>query len=577
MVSFFRRWGLLAGALLLTLAADGANWRQVFDGAGGVDFVDADCYSRMTRVREVCAHPGEVIRRHAFENYPFGTRPHTTIPFDYAVYALRMVMWPFCGNGERALDLAGAWVSPLLGLLTVFVVWLWMDRERLPGRACALLVLSASPILAHGFALGRPDHQSLIVLCMAGALAAEWTLWRRPSRGWGVVSGVAWAVGLWTSLYEPAILLAAVAAAGLIWNRPGLRRRERWPGLAVSGVILLTALWIEGWRIDALPGGGEGGEFFEAWSRQIGELASLPPWSPTLFAWVGWGLVVAPILLLANCRAGAPPAAVRDDDFDSGGKDANANLDLETRQAMRPPYIAFANVFLLLLVWALTCWQVRWGYFLPLVYALGVPSQFGAVPMRWRRWLTVALLAGLWPMAADWWTTLHLPADRAANLAEQRRDAALLRETAAFITQAARLPAADADPADADDPPEGILAPWWLSPALAYHSGQPALAGSSHESLPGTVDVDRFYLAADAREAAAILRRRRVRWVVAYEPDRVLRTAAGLFGQTQVSRRAMGFILYEKPEIAPRFLRLALVNPFFKVYEVRSTSSLPAP
>ncbi len=96
--------------------------------------------------------------------------------------------------------------------------------ERLPGRAFALLVLAASPIVAHGFALGRPDHQSLIVACMAGALAAEWALWRRPSRGWGIVSGVAWAVGLWTSLYEPVILLAAVVVAGLIWNRPALRR-----------------------------------------------------------------------------------------------------------------------------------------------------------------------------------------------------------------------------------------------------------------------------------------------------------------------------------------------------------------
>ena len=544
MLPFFRRWALLAGVLLLTLAADCANWRQVFDGAGGVDFVDADCYSRMTRVREVCAHPGEVIRRHAFENYPFGTRPHTTIPFDYAVYALRAVLRPFYG-GERALDLAGAWVSPLLGLLTVFLAWLWLEHERLPGRAFALLVLAASPILAHGFALGRPDHQSLIVLCMAGALAAEWTLWRRPSRGWGIVSGVAWALGLWTSLYEPSILLGAVVAAGLVWNRPALRRRERLPGLAAGGAILLAALWIEGWRIDALPGGGEGGEFFAAWSRQIGELASLPPWSPTLFAWVGWGLLAAPVLLWWR----------RDEEKG----------------------VSRANGFLLLLVWALTCWQVRWGYFLPLVYALGIPWQIGAVPWRGRRWVIMALAAGLWPMAADWWTTLHPPTDRAANVAEQRRDAALLRETAAFIAQAARLPDADADPADADNPPAGILAPWWLSPALAYRSGQPALAGSSHESLPGTVDVDRFYLAADAREAAAILRRRRVRWVVAYEPDRVLRTAAGLFGQTQVSRRAMGFILYERPEIAPRFLRLALVNPFFKVYEVRAASLPPIP
>ncbi len=392
------------------------------------------------------------------------------------------------------------------------------------------------------------------------------------------MSGVAWAVGLWTSLYEPAILLAAVVAAGLVWNRPALGRRERWLGLAVGGLVLLVAWWIEGWHIDALPGGGEGGEFFAAWSRQIGELASLPPWSPTLFAWVGWGLLAAPVLLWGWWIA-------------TSGHDGNTNSDgtpsmlespetaagLPSRPEVAIYRIAHANIFLLLLVWGLTCWQVRWGYFLPLVYALEVPWQFGAVPTRWRRWLTLALVVGLWPMAADWWTTLHPPADRVANLTEQRRDAALLRETAAFIAQAARLPDADADPADADDPPAGVLAPWWLSPALAYRSGQPALAGSSHESLPGTVDVDRFYLATDAREAAAILRRRRVRWVVAYEPDRVLRTAAGLFGQTQVSRRALGLILYERPEIAPRFLRLALVNPFFKVYEVRSAFLPPAP
>ena len=534
------RWLLLVGALLLTLAAECANYRQVFADAGGIDFVDADCYSRMTRVRVVCAHPGEVIRQHDFENYPFGTRPHTTVPFDYAVEAQAAF------RGGRALALAGACASPVFGLLTVFGVWWWAERERLPGRVFALLVLAASPILAHGFALGRPDHQSLILACMAYALAAEWTLWHRPSRGWGMVSGLAWSLGLWTSLYEPAVLLATVATAAIIWNRGALFRRERLPGLAAGGVVLLAALWIEGWRIEGIPGVGEGGgaEFFAAWSQQIGELARLPPWSPTLFAWTGLGLLAAPVLL--------------------GWRREGGNG------------LARAQFLLLLAVWALTCWQARWGYFLPLIYALGVPWQFGALPPRRRPWLAAALVLGLWPMAGEWWMRLHPPADRTANLAEQRTDAALLRETATFIAEASRAPAADADPA-ADGPSAGVLAPWWLSPALAYRSGQPALAGSSHESLPGTVDADRFYLASDAREAAAILRRRRVRWVVAYEPDRVLRTAAALFGQTQVSKRAMGFLLYQRPDLAPRFLRLALVNPFFKVYEVRSAFLPPAP
>ena len=530
----------LAAALLVALAAACGNHRQVFvENDRAVHFVDADCYSRMTRVREVCAQPGEIIREHRFENYPFGTDPHTTIPFDYAVYALRLGLLPF--YGARALDLAGAWVSPLLGLATVLAVWLWAERGRLPGRTPAVLILAASPIVAHGFGLGRPDHQSLILLCMAVALCAEWRLWRGPSRGWGIVSGVAWALGLWTSLYEPTILLALAVLAALLWNRPVLFRRDRLPGLAVGGGVLALALFIEGWRISAPPGFGEGGgaEYFAAWSQQIGELASLPPWSATLYVWTGLGLLAAPVLL-----------------FLQGGPE-------------RP--IARANLLLLAAMVALTCWQVRWGYFLPLVYALGLPWQAAAVPARWRPWAAGALLLGLWPMAASWWSTVHPAPATVESLAEQRADATLLHEAAEFIRQAvAQTPATPAD----DSPDAGILAPWWLSPALAYWSSQPALAGSSHESLPGTVDVARFYTAADPSAAAAILRRRRVRWVVAYEPDRVLRTAAPLLGLTKISTRAFGVVLYQRPELAPPFLRLAMVNPYFKIYEVR-VGSLP--
>ena len=155
---------VLAAALGLAFSAACGNYRQVFvENDDAVHFVDADCYARMTRVRAVCAHPGEIIRFHRFENYPFGTEPHTTIPFDYAVYALRLVLVPLYGT--PALDLAGAWISPLLGLVTIFAFWLWGERLRLPGRSGGLLILAVSPIVAHGFALGRPDHQSLIMLC----------------------------------------------------------------------------------------------------------------------------------------------------------------------------------------------------------------------------------------------------------------------------------------------------------------------------------------------------------------------------------------------------------------------------
>ena len=532
------KWITLVATLLLGLGAMCSNHRQVFPEPGKVFFVDADCYARMTRVRAVCAQPGLVLKEHNFENAPAGTRPHTTVPLDYATAALRLLLLPF--YGERALDLAGAWISPLFGLLTLAGVWYWAESARLPGRALTLLVLAASPIVAHGFELGRPDHQSLVMACMAFALAAEWRLWRAPSRGWGVVSGLAWALGLWTSLYEPVILLLLVLLAAAIWNRAIFRQKVRLPGLIAGGFVLLLALWIEGWRVDAAPGFGEGNgaEFFEAWSRQIGELASVPPWAATLYAWSGLALVAAPVLLLLN-----------------RGEDRA---------------LARANLLVLIAVFALTCWQLRWGYFLPLVYVLSLPYQFGGLPTRrWRLVFGAAVVLGLWPMAREWSVRLHPPESLRENVAEQRAEASQLREVAAFIKQGA------AQDAYADDfPTTTILAPWWLSPPLAYWSGEPAVAGSSHEALLGTVDVARFYMATDARLAADLLRRRRVRWVVAYEPSRIQSTSADLLGLNPPPPRFMDLVLYERPQFAPRYLRLVLVNPYFKMYEVR-VDSLP--
>ena len=164
-------WLLLAASLALATFAACADRHTVFPGGTDVDFVDADCYSRMTRVEEVCRHPGEVIARHTFENYPFGTRPHTTVPLDYSVWLLRGIF--DLATGKEARDLAGAWISPLFGAVTILGVWLWAERERLRAAWLALLVLAASPIVAHCYQLGRPDHQSLIMACIAWALAAE--------------------------------------------------------------------------------------------------------------------------------------------------------------------------------------------------------------------------------------------------------------------------------------------------------------------------------------------------------------------------------------------------------------------
>ncbi len=51
----------LFSALILSTRC--ANYRDVFVG-GRIYFVDADCYSRMSRVRLVAKHSGLVVRHH---------------------------------------------------------------------------------------------------------------------------------------------------------------------------------------------------------------------------------------------------------------------------------------------------------------------------------------------------------------------------------------------------------------------------------------------------------------------------------------------------------------------------------
>ena len=153
----------------LILATRCANYQDVFV-AGNVYFVDADCYARMTRAQLVREKPGLIIRHHEFENFPQGTTPHTTAPLDYLIVALSLFLNPFTAH---ALDLAGAFVSPLLALLGGWFLWWWSRRMKFRYRWVMLILYAISPILVHGTELGRPDHQSLLILLIAIAICAE--------------------------------------------------------------------------------------------------------------------------------------------------------------------------------------------------------------------------------------------------------------------------------------------------------------------------------------------------------------------------------------------------------------------
>jgi len=469
-------------------------------------FADGDCYSRMTRVRMVMEHPFHPVHHHSFENYPQGTDPHTTAPMDYLVALLAWLVEPWT---PQYLDFAGAIVSPLLGIATALFLWFWFGP--VPYRGAALLLYAISPILVHGTAFGRPDHQSLLMFLLAVGLGAEWIMAVRPTCAWGIASGLAWGLALWTSLYEPVILLALVAALYGVFQRRGLWGPVRYPGYAVLLGVLLLGLAVDGWP--AIMPSKTIVRYFPAWEKTIGELATATPLDSLLYRWVGFGLIASPLLLLISC--------IR-----------------ERRNA--------AILIVLAVTYLLTLSQVRWGYFFGTVFVMSLPWQLAVLPRRWIGWCF--FIASLWPIYREWNENLFLNKANFAQAFERVSDARDLRDIAGHIKGP-------------------VLAPWWCCPALAYWSGQPAIAGSSHESLPGIVDTARFYLSQDRVEVLSILRARGVRWVVAYDSQRVLETSATLLGRS-ASERDLGAFLYERPSSAPGFLSFEYANRAFKLFRV---------
>jgi hypothetical protein len=56
------------------------------------------------------------------------------------------------------LELAGAFLSPLLGMTLVAFLWWWGRKVDLANRNAVLAIAAVSPILAHGF---QPDAQTI--------------------------------------------------------------------------------------------------------------------------------------------------------------------------------------------------------------------------------------------------------------------------------------------------------------------------------------------------------------------------------------------------------------------------------
>jgi len=505
----------------LILATRCANYQDVFV-AGNVYFTDADCYARMTRVQMVRENPGFIVRHHAFENFPEGTTPHTTAPLDYLIVALSLFLSLFT---THSLDLAGAFVSPLLAVLGAWFLWWWSRRMKFRYRWVMLILYAISPMLVHGTELGRPDHQSLLILLIAIAICAGWSSQTQQvanvASAWRLTSAATWALAIWVSAYEPLVLFVIVVATALVINGRALFARDRRRGWILFAAIIAIALAVER-RVPSFDIFQSAGHF-ENWARTIGELAHVSPMNPAWWNWCGYLLFVVPVLIWTSMRtprSGAP--------------------------AGRAPPI----YVLLIATYFLTLWQARWGYFFVLIFALVLPAVL--MPIKSSAAVWIAFLLSIFPILRDWDERLWPNEAQLANQMEK------LVESAQIHSLSLSLRSPEVHP---------FLAPWWLSPSIAYWSGQPGVAGSSHESLNGIEDSARFFLSENLQEAHAILEKRHVAWVFAYDSDRVTQTSAAILNQP-VPRESLCRVIDRTPSQAPSFLVFSAQTSACKLYRV---------
>ncbi|MDQ6808547.1 MAG: hypothetical protein M3Z64_03855 [Verrucomicrobiota bacterium] len=505
----------IAALSVLVLTSRCANYRDVFVG-GDIYFTDADCYARMTRARICFEHPGSVVRHHEFENFPVGTSPHTTAPLDYAIAGLGCLLRPF---SAQPLDLAGALISPLLATGGAWFLCWWLRKMRFAFRVAALGLFAASPILVHATELGRPDHQSLALMLGMVALCAEWSLEIEWSRAWSTTSALAWAVALWVSIYEPLVIFALVVICkAIIRPREFFARRRRSWWLFVAAVIL-TAGIVERralpltWPPDRAA--------FTHWLDTIGELRPVRLDSRSWVEWCGYFLPLAPVLGF-----------------------------IAFRRRMLPPWFVIG---VSVVTFGLTVWQARWAYFFVAIFSLVLPVLLMALPAP-RAIVFAMLCVSMFPLLQAWDATLWPNESIAAERTERRREMVELRAAVKQLP-----PAADTS----------FLAPWWLSPAIAYWAREPGVAGSSHQSIDGIVDTARFFLSTDPDAVRAVLRKHHVAWVLSYDADRTVANSAGILGRTDLGEAAsFGRVLDRTPSRAPPFLVPTFANATTKLFRV---------
>src|SRR5678815_4109241 len=208
-------------------------------------------------------------------------------------------------------------------------------------RWVMLIIYAISPILVHGTQLGRPDHQSLLILLVAIAICADWSSQTLQAATvtstWWLTSAAAWALAIWVSAYEPLVLFLIVTATAILLNRRAVFARDRRAGWILFAATIAIVFAVER-RVPSFTVIQSSGHFKE-WASTIGELAHVSPLNSAWLNWCGYLVLITPVLIWMSVRMPI--------------NDAPAARRTVLGRAL-PIYV------LLVATYFLTIWQARW-------------------------------------------------------------------------------------------------------------------------------------------------------------------------------------------------------------------------
>ncbi|HLU39600.1 MAG TPA: hypothetical protein VK081_09450 [Planctomycetota bacterium] len=549
-----RAAGLLA-LLVLSLCARLGPRAEVLEG-GGVAITDRDTLRRLARLHALDRAESYPIVE-PLDGWPQGTTIHWTLPMDGAIRLLDALLgWVV--PGERGYEGGAVLAGPVLALGAVLAFVLLAVRLLgfWPAIAAGAWYALAYPFVATS-SFGNGDHQTLQQLAGVFAVSGFLLALQRASSGAGGallagLAGSALGFAVWVSTEVMLLVYALVAAllVALAWPRGDERARRRlvlpWSG-ALLGVVLAGAL-AEQSSVTALC--WDAVSLFHGW--QAAALVAFGAALRLVRTPGPRGVLVAGVLALALAAVpfalGDVRAAVAEQVRAAGEVRVwlhaevsefrglfqhgfGALFDRDGLPVLCVPLalvalplsglaapVAAAAALLAVATFGLYVFEVKLGPWFALVWPLVLAAGSAGALRRFfgARAGTIGAVGAAVLLLLAW---SRIPGPRAPTLVTNDR---YVREICAKVAAArARVPDG------------GVLAPWDMGAALMYHAGVGVVASGYHRNFAGIRDGFRFWLAdaAHPEEALAILRARRVRWVVAWYSLAFLDGGARILGR----------------------------------------------